>query len=366
MLNYLRTQRLTTKLNVNMISALNQFDLTKAVNNQTTIFEIKFKNSTLVNKNLNNTTLTMAYLMIDKEEDANELSPSLFNVKIKQHLISQSEPKLSSEIDLFQLNQMRNGLYSISLSNRDFIETFLSENDDDDEEKFDLKLEFSIKTNREEKLSFLLIKDLSLSKNFTLKSLSSNVLRKMNINEYDDTNDVFYLKQKNNNTDSKTINSNNNSLNLFNSVIIITTASIILVIFGITCFIVSISLYITSKCRLLNKLKTTTTTGKKTTNGTNTNNLSFYSQHLSSSSSSSSSSPRVTNTQTNVSPATSIMTSLEIIQKSTSTSLGSSSSSSSSSLRSNSKKNATNTTQQNDRQLIICLSYVIVYLVFTK
>jgi hypothetical protein len=361
MLNYLFKKTTTTKLlNVNMISALNQFDLTKEViNNNQTIFEIRFKNSSLVNINhINNTTLlTMAYLMIDNEES----SRSIFNVHIlKQHLISHKESKLSSsDMDIFQLNQMRNGLYAISLSNRDFIETFLSSSseNDDDEEKFDLKLEFSIRANKEEeeKLSFLLIKDLSLSKNFTL-----NVLRKMN----DDTNDEFYSTKKLNTSyslsDSKMISSNNNnSLNLFNSVIIITTASIILVIFGITCFIVSISLYITSKCRLLtHKLKTTTskkkttTTTTTTTNGTNTNNLSFYSQHLSSSSSSSSSSPRVTNTQTNVSPATSIMTSLEIIQKSSSTSLGSSSSSSS--LRSHSKNNITNSNQQNDRQLIIC------------
>jgi hypothetical protein len=351
MLNYLLKTTTTKLLNLNMISALNQFDLTKAIINNQTIFEIRFKNSSLVNiiNHINNTTLlTMAYLMID-----NESSRSIFNVHIlKQHLISHKESKLNSDMDIFQLNQMRNGLYAISLSNRDFIETFLSSSskNDDEEEKFDLKLEFSIRANKEEeeKLSFLLIKDLSLSKNFTL-----NVLRKMN----DDTNDEFYSTKKlntsNSLSDSKMISSNNNSLNLFNSVIIITTASIILVIFGITCFIVSISLYITSKCRLLNKLKTTTSKKKKTTttNGTNTNNLSFYSQHLSSSSSSSSSSPRVTNTQTNVSPATSIMTSLEIIQKSSSTSLGSSSSSS---LRSHSKNNITNSNQQNDRQLIIC------------
>lgn len=222
-----------TAISINVISALNQVDLQSNSNNN---FEMKFKeapNDESITSS-NNSSLTLAYLIIN--EPKFKVKPE-YKIKMNQYLNNE----MITNRDLFHLNQMRNGLYSIRVDNHDFEDLSQSQRHENDQ-KYCLKIEFlisQVSSDFQEETRYLYVK-LDSTNRFISSMYNKSVLRVIAAQESDPLL-LTTLSVESTVTDN---------LDLFNSVVIISTASIVLVIFGLVCFIVSISLYITSKCRM--------------------------------------------------------------------------------------------------------------------
>ena len=233
-----------SSLMVNMISALNGIDIV-STKGKVNSYEILFRNLTASNEtNANSTSATLAYLIVEQKTSGAKLK-----LESEQFVDELGLKNMS----LFQINEMRNGLYSIRLLTSIY-ETIKDSYAKKSGSFYTYSIKLRIKQGK-----------VSLSKTLAIK-LPSGLI---NEPEYEL---ATILNQQQ--TQKQDANSQNiSAINLFNSVIIITTASVILIVFGIACFVVSLSLYITSKCK---QKKAEKTNSGQTSNHFSDKNL-FYS-----------------------------------------------------------------------------------------
>jgi hypothetical protein len=215
------------KISMNVVSAINEIDInTSSLLNNNSNSEIVFKNlSSYSTSSLTN--LTLAYLLIETK------SLDKFRLDSEQYLLSNSP--IWTKNKLFQINEMRNGLYAIKIK----------------QEYYDLiKKSTYLKNTNKYMLRFLVDQgDIKYYKNISIK-IPLELVNKLNNIETSKLTTISYSSTLID--DIFKSNKQQNSLpqiNLFNSVIIITTACVILIIFGMACFIISLSLYISNKCR---------------------------------------------------------------------------------------------------------------------
>ena len=219
---------INSKITMNVVSAINEIDInTSSLLNNNSNSEIVFKNLSS-SSTTSSTNLTLAYLLVETK------SSDKFKLDSEQYLLSGSIP-ISTKNKLFQINEMRNGLYAIKMK----------------QEHYDLiKKSNYLKNTNKYMLRFLINQDdAKYYKNISIKipielvnKLNNIETFKLTTNSYSSAliEDIFKSNKQQNSLPT---------INLFNSVIIITTACVILIIFGMACFIISLSLYISNKCR---------------------------------------------------------------------------------------------------------------------
>ena len=205
-----------SSLMVNMISALNGIDIVSA-KGKVNSYEILLRNLTASNETSVNSTTTLAYLIVEQKTTG--------SARLKLESEQFVDELGLKNMSLFQIGEMRNGLYSIRLL-ASIYEAIKDSYARQSGSFYTYSIRLRIKRG-----------SASLSKTLAIK-LPSGLI---NEPEYEL---ATILTQK------QDANAQNMSaINLFNSVIIITTASVILIVFGVACFVVSLSLYITSKCK---------------------------------------------------------------------------------------------------------------------
>lgn len=212
---------------LNIVSALNNLAINQTKENSA-VYELSFnrlfKNSTSINKEF----ITVSYLIGANRRPLK----SEFNLEVTNEM-----PFMNS---FFEIEEMRNGLYAFKLK-KDFYER--------------LRL---FRANEENSFDFTIGLKLSLKKQ---PGIDSSITRfilfkvpKSIVQEIASTTVSSALKSKNiETTESATIpteiNKEDLSLDFVNSVVLITILSVFLILIGLTCFVVSLTLYVLNKCR---------------------------------------------------------------------------------------------------------------------
>ena len=212
----------TAHFGVNIVSALNDLEICENSTNK--ILELKFKKSLINdvksvsnnNNNNNNTFTTLAYLI--GEQSGKKMAKKKFSLRYE---MSEELP-----IELFKFQEMRNGLYAIKLNNL-YIEPIKRFHNLKQTENFN---EFYLKLN-------LTNESAHYSSVLAIK-LPVDIFTETSVN-YLST--VAYAKAKN--------EPSLNVISIFSSVVIVSTASVVVILFGLACFIISISFYVSNKCR---------------------------------------------------------------------------------------------------------------------
>lgn len=219
---------------VNLIPALNELEI--VYKNVSNFYDIKLRNQstkTQIVFNKSDSLITLAYLIVEKNKLFKIVNQSdLIEIEHDQYVDEPSiQSSLNKNLNLLKINEMRNGLYSISIKSG--VYDILKKNSQD---LIDYKLKLLIKFN-----------SLQISKLLNIK-IPRNLISLLRLNDFSTE-----FSSTTTTVSMEPLLNSNSTLNLYNSVIIISTASAILVVFGISCLSISIILYLISKCRNKNK-----------------------------------------------------------------------------------------------------------------
>ncbi len=260
--------------NLNLISAVNDLDINETLNN---VYEFKFKtsdstkgsissisNSNINTANLNSSFVTLAYLIAEQQ-------PQPFSQQQHQQPHhpdnSLTKFKLNKEMDesyhdLIRIDEMRNGLYAFKLSTKylNLIKK-LNSNEDDYEMNsvsYTIKLSLTVidsdfNIGRTLKLRMPQLRLIQTTPNLSPPPLSHSALH---VERADVSTQILTKKTLTiSSTVTVTAATLISSFNLFNSVVLITAISVVLILIALGCFIVSLSLYLKSKCRQMKQIK---------------------------------------------------------------------------------------------------------------
>jgi len=224
-----RSVRPQTKLEI--VSALNDLEIKSTVESGS-VFELVFKNVSLLRQpSVNDTYVTLAYLM--------GKNPVLEANKLSKFVLERTDRPETNVKDLIKINEMRNGLYAVTLKREHFNRirrfNFVKSNLGVD---YFIELKLSTEHAVSDDTLSTLTRYLSLRIPEELVP-EANRLETMKLGlELSTTPPSFNTRQN-----------SEFSLSFFNSVVLITVLSVVLILVGLGCFVVSLTLYVLSKFR---------------------------------------------------------------------------------------------------------------------
>ena len=222
----------------NLVSATNEVDIR---NN----YEISFRGGGVASnlqKHPDTTTssesevLTIAYLLLSAKNKP-DVKKSILGLDFKQYLENSNE--LSEGLNLFQVSEMRNGLYSLQMR-KSYFSFIVASFADATTTLVNYKLVVFLNVDNEYIERTLNVK--IPRKMVKLLKMNSRIKSPAPISSRPPA--MTSLSSK---IDATQLSSSNSSL--FNSVIIVTTICIIVILLGLVCFIVSLIVLIINRCK---------------------------------------------------------------------------------------------------------------------
>lgn len=208
-----------TQVNSNVISIISAInDIEIIASNSSESYEIRFKSNTknqIVVSNKTDSLITLAYFIVEKSKAGKKMDQ--IELSSEQSVDSKSINDFSN--DFFFINEMRNGLYSISIKSNQYDKIIKSK----DEKKISYNLILNTKINKEEIFKAICMKIPAslLAKNSELSSTQPH--------------------------SSVDLVLDTDRLNLQNYLLIVSIACVVLAVFAILCISISVMCYCCKK-----------------------------------------------------------------------------------------------------------------------
>lgn len=205
---------------ISIISAINDIEI--VLSNESGYYEIRLKSS-LKNQifvsNKTDSLITLAYFIVEKSKGDKKMQQ--IELTNEQAVDSSLPGKLKN--DFFSINEMRNGLYSISVKSKQYDKI--------------------IKYKNEPKIDYNLILKTKIDKEEILKYISMKIPKSL----FEEKEQI--LPEQSNLDQEKQLT----KLDIQNYLLIVSIACIVLAVFALLCFIISIMCYFYKKCKKQDK-----------------------------------------------------------------------------------------------------------------